>query len=328
MKDRPNRDRRIGRVLNIIQLITLQPGYWTRKKLSEHYQRSERMIGKDLELIRDSLGFSLLTDEDGYYFENLPKLPAARFSFSEASALLIAARSAQAFPGVNNSELAAAVSRLQMIFPEQFRPYLKNFVHEEIVAIDGSHEEKMLDLFFQAYSLRKELKISYNTQGSGNVSERIIEPYAVVPYSRSWFLVAFDHKREEKRLFKVDRVESAEITDIDYSIPDDFNVDEFFGDAWGIMRGDFEKVEEVVLLFDKTAGLWISEEKWHKSQVVKKLDDGNYEVRFKVGVTPEMVDWLLYYGSHVQILEPAWLHDEVLNAHQEAVNIQKKNDPA
>jgi len=43
-------------------------------------------------------------------------------------------------------------------------------------------------------------------------------------------------------------------------------------------------------------------------------------VKFYVGITPEMVNWLLYYGSRVQVLEPEWLREQVVEEHQRAAS--------
>jgi predicted DNA-binding transcriptional regulator YafY len=83
------------------------------------------MIQKDLELVRYRLGLELLHDERGYSFQRIPQLPTTVYSFPEALALLTAARLAQAFPGVNSGELAAAIARLESIFPDELRPWLR-----------------------------------------------------------------------------------------------------------------------------------------------------------------------------------------------------------
>jgi len=74
------------------------------------------------------------------------------------------------------------------------------------------------------------------------------------------------------------------------------------------------------LLFEGQAGQWVSEEHWHKSQQSEALPDGRVRLRFYVGVTPEMVNWLLYYGDQVYVEKPEWLRDEVKKKHYNAAN--------
>ncbi len=322
---RQEETRRTARVLDIIQNIAAAPHYWTRRRLAEHYEVSERQIQKDLQIIRHGLRLSLCRSVDGYYFEDLPHLPTTAYSFSEALALLVAARAAQAIPGINSAELAAAIARLESLFPDQFRHLVRDALEKLPRRAVKAHRQEMLALLHRAMAERRQVRIRYATASrDGQPTERVIEPYHIMAYGRSWHLIAYDHRRQEVLQFKIDRVLEAEILDTTYTIPADFDVDAYLGDAWGLMRGAAGAPERVVLLFEPEAGRWVTEEVWHKSQQSEVLPDGRVQVTFHVGVTPEMVGWLLYYGSRVEVLEPAWLRERVREEHRRAVEIHSK----
>ena len=319
---RDNTIRRTARVLEIIQWITLRPHYWSRRALAEYYGVSERMIQKDLEIIRYRLGLSLQHEDGTYYFERLPQLPVATYSFSEALALLAAARAAQAIPGINSAELAAAIARLESLFPAGMGRLLRDALEKLPRRAVRAHRQEMLTLLHRALAERRQVRIRYVTASrGGEVKERVVEPYHIMPYGRSWHLIAYDHLRQEVIQFKVDRVQEAELLGTTYTIPADFDIDTYLGDAWGLMRGAAREPERVVLLFEPEAGRWVAEEIWHKSQISEMLPDGRVLVKFYVGITPEMVNWLLYYGSRVQVLEPEWLREQVVEEHRRAAGI-------
>jgi predicted DNA-binding transcriptional regulator YafY len=92
--------KRVARILEIVQLIASKPRSYKRVDLAERFAISERMIQKDLDVIRHALKLPLCHDRQGYYFEYLPHLPTTTYAFSEALALLTAARAAQAIPGI------------------------------------------------------------------------------------------------------------------------------------------------------------------------------------------------------------------------------------
>ena len=104
-------------------------------------------------------------------------------------------------------------------------------------------------------------------------------------------------------------------------MPAGFHLDAYLGDSWGIMRGAAGPTERVELLFEPEAGCWVAEEHWHKSQQSKTLPDGRVRVTFHVGITPEMVSWLLYYGARVQVVAPEWLRERVAEEHRRAVEV-------
>jgi predicted DNA-binding transcriptional regulator YafY len=318
-ESRDEQTRRIARVLEIIQQIASAPGRWTRRTLAEHHEIGERMIQKDLELIRIRLGLKLTRQGGGYVFQRLPHLPTPTYIFSEALALLVAARAAQVIPGVNSAELAAAIARLESIFPDELRPLLKEAAEKLPLHATGSHRQEMITLLHRALVECRQVSIAYSSSShSGEVKERIIEPYNIMPYGRSWHLIAYDHQREAVIIFKVDRIHEAHLLETCYTKPADFDLDAYLGDGWGIMRGEARPIEEVRLIFEPQAGRWVAEEQWHKSQQVEILEDGCTRVVFRVGVTPEMVNWILYYGERVQVESPEWLREEVKEKHRRA----------
>lgn len=323
---RDNTIRRTARVLEIIQQVASAPRRWNRRKLAEYHEISERMVQKDLELIRYRLRLSLVHEEGVYYFKQLPHLPTTTYSFAEALALLAAARAAQAIPGTNSAELAAAIARLEALFPPEVSRLAREATDPLPRRAIKAHRQTMLTLLHRGLAERRQIKIVYATGSrAGKTSERVVEPYHLMAYGRSWHLVAHDRRRGEVLQFKVDRVQEAKMLDTTYAIPLDFDLDSYLGDVWGLMRGAAGASERVRLIFEPEAGRWVAEESWHKNQQSEILPDGRVEIIFHVGITPEMVSWLMYYGSRVQVLEPVWLRERVMEEHRQAAGI---NDAA
>lgn len=312
--------RRTARVLKIIQQISAAPGRWSRKALAAHHEIGERMIQKDLSLIRYKLGFDLRRDGEGYCFARLPHLPTLAYSFGEALALITAVRVAQTVPGVNSADLAAAVARLESIFPDDVRPLLREATDRLPTEATRAGRHEMLLLLHRGLIERRQVQMNYLTGSrEGEINERVVEPYHVMPYQRSWHLVAYDHRRAAVRDFKLDRILDARLLDATYVIPADFDIDDYLGDNWGIMRDAGPPAEPVALLFTPEVGRWVAEEQWHKSQRAETLPDGRVRVEFFVSVTPEMVRWLLQYGAEVGVERPEWLREEVREGHRRAL---------
>ncbi len=313
----------MARVLDIIQQIARAPGYWSRKRLAEHYEIGERMIQKDLNVIRHGLRLGLTHDGQTYTFDRLPHLPTLAYSFGEALALLSAVRLAQTVPGVDSADLAAAVARLESVFPAELRPLLRQATEHLPAEADRADRAAMAALLHRALIERRRVWMRYLTSSRGEVNERVVEPYHIMPYMRAWYLVAYDHRRATVRDFKLDRILSARLLDETYTIPSDFDIDDYLGDNWGIMRDAGPPAEAVVLVFAPEAGRWVAEERWHKSQRAETLPDGRVCVEFYVSVTPEMVRWLLYYGGDVWVERPEWLRERVREEHQAAMSKQE-----
>lgn len=318
--------KRVSRILELTQIITMRPRRYLRRDLADRFGVGERMIQKDLDVIRNGLKLPLLHSAMGYYFEETPRLPALQCTFSEALALVLALQAARQVSGIGSTDLAAATARLESLFPPEFRPLLRQASPQ--IWANSQQEHRQLMLFHLNLAMVRgcKVQIRYRTSSrEGELSQRVIQPYHIMPYVRSWQLIAFCELRAEVRMFKVDRIEEAVLTAERYEIPGDFNLDDYLGMAWGIIRGGTKEAVEVVLHFASGAGRWVTEERWHKSQKAEEQPDGSVILRLQVVITPEFINWLLYYGPRVQVLKPDDLKETIRKEHEKAAELYRQS---
>jgi predicted DNA-binding transcriptional regulator YafY len=300
--------RRTTRLLDLIWRISTAPKQWPRRRLAEQYEVSERQITKDLEVLRHGLRFPIRRSAEGYYFEQIPRLPTTSFSFEEAVSLLLAVRAGGALAGVDGEALGAAVGRLESLFPREFRAVLRA-VDAETGGADRRTEA--LAALQTAVGQRRRVRLEYAAASRGGaVTERDVDPYVVIPYGKSWHLAGYCHLRDAVRLFKVDRIRRLRPLDARFADPQ-FDLAEFMGRGWGIMRGVDGPVEEVALRFRPPTASFVTEESWHPSQRVTWEAAGTAVFTVTVIVTPELQRWVYGYGSDVEVLAPAHLRDWV-----------------
>jgi predicted DNA-binding transcriptional regulator YafY len=314
--------KRTSRVLQMLLLIASSPARFSRRELAARFEIGERMVTKDLAILRHGLRLDLRHSPEGYYFEKTPHLPALQYSFGEALALLTAVQAAQGGPGggmTSSPDLAAAVARLEALFPPEFLPLLRRAAEgrggqEE--SEHAHHRQHMLNYLLRALVNLQKVEILYETASrGGEITQRVVRPYAVMPYERSWQLVAYCEWRQQVLMFKVDRIQQARLLGVEYSIPAGFSLEAYMGNTWGVLRQPQGPEEEVQLLFDAVAGRWVAEGDWHPTQRVEHLEDGRVLFGVRVVVTPEFVKWVLQYGQKVKVLEPAHLAVQVRAEH-------------
>ena len=280
------------------------------------------MIKKDLQIVRHGLRLTLSSSRQGYYFEETPQLPAVAYSFTEALALVQAAQVSRQVAGISSADLSAAVARLITLFPPEFRNLLQKLSHRQRMTADREHRQEMLHLLNQGWLENRKLDIVYQTAGrQGAISQRVVHPYHIMPYVRSWQLIAYCENRQDVIMFKVDRIQKATLLDESYEIADGFDLDQYMGGAWGVMRPEGQAPELVELHFAPDAGRWVAEEYWHKSQQVEEQPDGSVIFRLNIAITPDFTSWILYYGSKVEVVEPEHLRSAVAQEHRRAAEV-------
>jgi predicted DNA-binding transcriptional regulator YafY len=311
--------KRTARILELVLMIASAPQRYSRRQLAERFAVSERMITKDLEIIRHGLKLPLPHSSGGYYFEKTPSLPALQYNFSEALALLTAVQAALQVSGAATAELAVAMARLEALFPPEFAPLLRQMRKPPPMTAQREHRQQMLSLLNRALLYRNKVQIVYETRSrEGAISERIVHPYQIMPYVRSWQLIAWCERRQEVIMFKIDRIHQATILpELRYEPVAEFDPEDYIGNRWGIMRvaGEPEAIE---LHFDGEVGRRVAEEEWHRSQQTEILPDGRVIFRLHLIITPEFVNWLLYYGHGLEVVAPGWLRERVAEEHRQA----------
>ena len=125
------------------------------------------------------------------------------------------------------------------------------------------------------------------------------------------------------RTFKTERIEAAELTDESYTIPADFDANEFFGSSWGIVvEGEVKTVRlrirepEIMRIMDETT--------WHPSQVLEKQKDGSMIMTLRVTDTVDLFSWIMGWGEKIEVLEPSELREEVMQTARAMVKIYQK----
>jgi proteasome accessory factor C len=75
----------------------------------------------------------------------------------------------------------------------------------------------------------KRLELEYFSASSGELSTREIDPWSLYAALGRWYLVAFDHRSGEERMFRVDRIKSAKVLGEPADIPEDFDPNSYSG---------------------------------------------------------------------------------------------------
>ncbi|CAN5540846.1 WYL domain-containing transcriptional regulator [soil metagenome] len=307
---------RIARILEMVWLISREPRRWTRVALADEFEISERMITDDIQLIRHGLQFDLQSSYgQGYYFSSLPSLPSVSYSLPEALALILAAQSARQLSGISQTDLAAAIARLSAVIPDELREMVDRLGATAPGVPGNDRRQIMLATVSRAVATNRQLHISYAAASSeGAVTERVVDPYAIVPYLRSWHMIGYCHLREDMRIFKLDRIGAVKTLRSSFENADDFDLADFLGAGWGLIRGIDAPVEEIELQFHHPAARWVAEEHWHRSQQIEWLADGRLRFRVQIQITPEFRRWVFRYGRQVEIIKPdhlrEWMREE------------------
>lgn len=192
-------------------------GTSTIADLAEEVGASRRTVLRDISALRDE-GFVIHSEPGrggGLQLDPQSVQTTARLSVAEVFALLISVASMRAAGNLPFSSLAdAGLAKIEKALPSDKVRDLRRFLDclyvgklapQVDISNMGVMEPALLPAFETAFLQRLHLRFQYR-DAKGAVTERQVEPQAMLILPPLWYLVAWDPARNDFRHFRMDRI--------------------------------------------------------------------------------------------------------------------------
>lgn len=218
------------RVLTVLELLQ---SHWQMSgpKLAERLEVDIRSVRRYITMLQE-LGIPIEAERGRYGTYRLRpgyKLPPLMFTEDEALAMtlgLLAARRlglAVAAPAIEG-----ALAKVDRVLPATLRERVQAV--QEMLVLDivppdtyvSSPGGSMLLTFSTAAQQERQVWMRYRS-GNAEETERAIDPYGLVYHAGLWYAVGHCHLRQDLRMFRLDRVQHAELRDAVFTRPPDFD---------------------------------------------------------------------------------------------------------
>lgn len=242
---------RVQRILAVLPWIVQHQGA-TVDEICERFGMRRDDLLADLEFVFVNVGLhpftpDMLADvefEDDRVYVRLGDYftRPLRLTHTEALTLLAAGRALADRPGNDpDGTLQRAVEKLATAL---------GTAAEGVVEVElGDADPEVFTALQDALARRRRVEIDYYTYSRDESSSRRVDPYRVVSREGHWYLFGWCHTAGGERLFRVDRIAAAELTDETFDAPDGA------GDGMVDLSGTPRTVE---LLTDRSAR-WVTE---------------------------------------------------------------------
>jgi predicted DNA-binding transcriptional regulator YafY len=310
---------RTDRLLAIV--LELQgKGRQRAEDLAATFEISKRTIYRDIQALGEA-GVPLISvPGQGYSLMKGYFLPPLSFSTDEATMLLLGSDyMAQNFDAQNRGAAQSASRKIEGVLPEKLREevhYLQNSIRFITAGtVEDKAETEMLRQLRRAIIERITVRFRYHTRyatsGHSEQHTREANPYGLIHSLNSWHLVGYCHLRHDIRNFRLDRVERLELLPQTFQRPNDFKMQE--------NRRDEQNGIVVRARFDKEIARWVRESRSYYT-VAEEEDAAGLLVTLQVRQENEILQWLLSWGQHVQVLEPSTLRQTIAEEAKEMLS--------
>jgi predicted DNA-binding transcriptional regulator YafY len=198
-----------ARTMRLLSLLQRRR-YWPGPELAARLEVSERTLRRDIDRLR-TLGYSVVSDrgvDGGYQLESAAGLAPLLVDDDEAVALAVGLNLA----GQGSTDLAeaatGALAKVLALLPPEQRRRAETLRETTASGPGGRPGGPALDVLAAvAGACRDHVRLRFGYRAAdGAETERYVEPYGLVAFGPRYYLVAFDHDRDDWRTFRLDRM--------------------------------------------------------------------------------------------------------------------------
>lgn len=214
-----------SRLLELLELLQARP-LTTGREIADRLEVDARTVRRYVGVLQ-RLGIPIEGQRGvggGYRIRPGYRLPPLMLGDDEAVAVvlgLLATR--ESGPNGTPDAVAGALAKINRVLPSTLRRQVEALEETlDFTASTGSAAPaaSLVLMLADAIRRRRRLYTAYRSF-SGQESERELSPYGLVVNSGSWYIVAHDHKRDDLRTFRVDRMWRAALADGAFVPPPD-----------------------------------------------------------------------------------------------------------
>lgn len=148
------------------------------------------------------------------------------------------------------------------------------------------------------------VEFHYTTEERPEPRWRRVIPYGLVHGPLTYLLGKMPGRDDQPVYFRLDRMTDAKLSETLGCAPDDWDIDAWLADSFAVWR---DEKQEVVLRFPASAAARARAWRFHRTQRVEDLENGEIRVRFESGGMRELAEHLFTWGGELLIERPETL---------------------
>lgn len=283
-------------------------GSLTLKDVVNEFEVSERQVKRDIEYMRDRFEAPIEWNSKNRTYVYAKSFEHLKFADQHLILSYLVMQSmlknASYFPAVSNELLQNLKSQI----PKEYLEICDKILYQ--VPAAESLEPEFFTRICSALREKNCLELTY-VNSKNEESVRQIEPCNLINYGGNWYVIAFDHKRNELRTFNVARIKKllpAKTKFLDHGADFKNKVQTYLNSGFGIFLG--EKTQTVKIEFSKKAVQIVKNQIWHPKQTMRELHKNGalfLELSFPAANLTEVLSSILKFGSNARPLEPVEL---------------------
>jgi predicted DNA-binding transcriptional regulator YafY len=166
-----------------------------------------------------------------------------------------------------------------------------------------------IDTLSNAILLERRCRTRYHSFSSETVRNLKLDPLHFFEHNGGLYLFARAERREDVRMYAVERFLKVEMTEEKYDYPEGFDPARRLESTFSIF--DEEKATTFRIRFSKRQAKYIAERRWAAKQKIGKQPDGSIILTMTTMGHQDVIRWVLGHGPEAELLEPEPIRREI-----------------
>lgn len=184
-------------------------------------------------------------------------------------------------------------------------------IHDRILTENIPSSQDHLSTVLEAMKSNNMLHIKFKAFTMKEPKRFLVEPYCVKMSAQRWYMLARNTEHKNLRLYSLDRIETVEISNTRFVLPDDFNAKDYFAEFFGIVLDESVPLQTIILRADKYHQNYMRTLPLHPTQREIFACDDYADFELKLRPTYDFYMKLMSFGNMIKVLEPKTLQEEI-----------------
>jgi predicted DNA-binding transcriptional regulator YafY len=299
------------RLITLIMLLQRQPSQ-TAAQLAQALAVSVRTVQRYITMLEE-IGIPIYAERGpygGYALVRGYKMPPLIFTPEEAVAVSLGTSLLEEVWGrLYQAGARGALAKLDNVLPDEQRREVA-WARQNVLSIgtnwtDPNLAVPYLEQVRDAIRERRRIRIAYRTRSQPVPSQRDVDPYRLVSRWGWQYCIAYCHRRQAPRTFRLDRIVELNLLDQTFAEPIDFDLEKYLAaDPF------FQPAVRARLRFGPEAAVVALDNRVYW-ETLEEQPDGAVVVTFAAPDLEAAAGQVLRIGFPAVIVEPEGLHELV-----------------